>query len=299
MHPNKGQLIMSRESLVALVLLAAFVSVGETQPRPATLTSSVSSGGPGTTFRIDVDPVIGLDAERAAETRMVLRPSQARGPQTDLVLSTLEYYGAWFLVQIPRDAGLDRGPCRLLWLNRRGDVLASSGDRLFRVVSAASRAARPERDIIRPRERMTAPGARAEAQEAQVMTAPGIAVQAKRLPTPVVDYVTIGLNELDIKVGVRYPLAFMLPADTRLDDRVVLTLMVNAAVGGVQNRLYISVNGQEVESVEFGHAGTRAWNVVFNARILRPGRNEFEISGGGMRLTVKDIVLWFHRDIAG
>ncbi len=307
MHQKKGRLSMSWALLAIFLLVAAFVSVGETQPRPATLTPSVSRSAPGTSFRIDVNPVIGLDAERAAEMRMVLRPSQAQGPQTDLVLRTLEYHGAWLLVQIPRDASLNLGSCRLLWLNRRGDVLASSGDRLFRVTSAPAQAAqkpvpgadpRAKQEAIRAKEKMTTPGVRGEAQEAQGMTTPGIAMKAKRLPTPVTDYITIGLNELDIKIGIRYPLAFMLPADVRLDDRVVLTFMVNAAVGGVQNRLYISINGQDVESIEFGHAGTRAWSVTFHARILRSGRNEIVFSGGGMRLKVKDTVLWFHRDIA-
>jgi len=52
---------------------------------------------------------------------------------------------------------------------------------------------------------MTTPGMSAEAQDPTIMTTPGIAVQAKRLPIPVADYVTIGLNELDIKNGIRYP----------------------------------------------------------------------------------------------
>lgn len=311
MHPKKSRLSMSRELLGIFLLLAAFISVGETQPRLATLTPSISRGAPGTTFRIDVNPVIGLDAERAAETRMVLRPSQAQGPQTDLVLRTLEYHGAWLLVQIPRDAGLNLGPCRLLWLDRDGDVLASSGDRLFRVSSATPQAAqnpapvpgadpRAKREPIRAKEKMTTPGVRAEAQEARVMTTPGIGVQAKRLPIPAADFVTIGLNELDIKDGIRYPLAFTLPVDLRHEDRVVLTFMVNAQAGSVNNELYITINGSDVRSYDFNYSGTKAMSVVFHARILLEGRNEIVLSGrtGGQRLKVDEIVLWFHRDIA-
>lgn len=309
MHSKKIPLGMIWGLLGIVILLAAFVSVGETQPRPATLTASVWRGTPGTTFRIDVNPVIGLDAERAAETRVVLRPSQAQGPQTDLRLRISEYHGAWLLVQIPRDADPDFGLGRLLWLDRRGDVLATSGDRLFRVASATPQAAqnpapgadpRPNREPIPAKEKMTTPGVRGEAQNPTVLTTPGIAVQAKRLPIPVADYVTIGLNEIDIKHNVRYPLAFMLPADVRHDDRAVLTFVVNPEVGGVNNELYVSINGQDVESISFGHAGTRAWSVTFHARVLRSGRNEIVFSGrtGGLRLKVKDIVLWFHRDIA-
>jgi hypothetical protein len=127
---------LSRERLALLgllSLLAALVIIGEAQPLPATLTASVWSGAPGTTFRINVDPVIGLNAESAAETRVVLRPSRAQGPQTDVVMRMTEYHGAWFLARIPDNADPDLGLCRLLWLNRRGEILATSGDRLFRL----------------------------------------------------------------------------------------------------------------------------------------------------------------------
>ena len=309
MYSKTSQWRASLALLGFFLLLPALVSVGETQPRPATLTPSVSRGTPGTSFRIDVNPVIGLDAERAAETHVVLRSPQAQGPQTDFVLRIVDYYGAWFQVQIPRDAPLDLGPRRLLWLDRRGDVLASSGDMLFRVVSATPQAAqqpvpgadpRPKREPVQAKQKLTTPGVRGEAREAQVMTTPGIAVQAKRLPVPVVDYVTIGLNEIDIKQDVRYPIAFVLPTDVRNDDRVVLTFMVNAEAGGVENRLWIEINGSDVRNYSFNHTGTRAMSVIFHARILREGRNEIVLSGrtGGLRLKVDEIVLWFHRDIA-
>ena len=309
MYSKTGRSRGSLALLGVFLLLAALVSIGETQPRPATLTPSVSRGAPGTTFRIDVNPVIGLDAERAAETRFVLRPSQAQGPQTDLVLRTVEYHGAWSLVQIPREADPNLGPGRLLWLDRRGGVLATSGDRLFRVALPTSQAAqnpapgadpRPKRDPVRAKEKMTTPGMSAEAQDPTVMTAPGVAVQAKRLPIPVADYVTIGMNEIDIKQDVRYPIAFVLPTDVRNDDRVVLTFMVNAQAGSVNNELYITINGSDVRSYDFNYSGTKAMSIVFHARILREGRNEIVLSGrtGGQRLKVDEIVLWFHRDIA-
>lgn len=293
----------------AIAMLAVIVLLAYPQPRPSTLTPSAWSAAPGSTLRVDMDPVIGLRGREAENLRMVLRPSQAQGPQSDLVLRIVEFMGAWFRVQIPQNARLDMGPCRLLLLDAPGDILATSGNRFFRVVSVGTKVSpkptpgtdpRPGGESGRPKEKMTTPGVSAEAREAQVMTTPGIAVQAKRLPIPVADYVTIGLNELDIKNGIRYPLAFTLPADLRHEDRVVLTFMVNAQAGSVNNELYITINGSDVRSYDFNYSGTKAMSVVFHARILLEGRNEIVLSGrtGGQRLKVDEIVLWFHRDIA-
>jgi hypothetical protein len=294
----------------AIAMLAVIVLLVYPQPRPSTLTPSAWSAVPGSTLRVDMDPVIGLRGRDAENLRMVLRPSQAQGPQSDLVLRIVEFMGAWFRVQIPQNARLDMGPCRLLLLDAPGDILATSGNRFFRVVSVGTKVSpkptpgpdpRPGGESVRPKEKMTAPAASAEALEAQVMTTPGIAVQAKRLPIPVADYVTIGLNVVDIKHGIRYPLAFMLPSDFRRDDRVVLTYMLNAETGGIQNGLLIAINGSDVRSYDIHYAGTRAMSVVFHARILREGRNEIVLSHnkpGSLRLKVDEIVLWFHRDIA-
>jgi hypothetical protein len=293
----------------AIAMLAVIVLLAYPQPRPSTLTPSAWSAAPGSPLRVDMDPVIGLRGREAENLRMVLRPSQAQGPQSDLVLRIVEFMGAWFRVQIPQNARLDMGPCRLLLLDAPGDILATSGNRFFRVVSVGTKVSpkptpgadpRPGGESVRPKEKMTTPGVRGEAQDPTVMTTPGIAVQAKRLPIPVVDYVTIGLNELDIKHDRSYPLAFLLPADVRHDDRVVLTFMVNAEAGGVENRLWIAINGSDVRDYAFNHTGTRAMSVTFHARILREGRNEIVLRGrtGGLRLKVDEIVLWFHRDIA-
>jgi len=311
MHPKKSRLSMSREFLRIFLLLAAFISVGETQPRPATLTPSVSRGGPGTSFRIDINPVIGLDAERAAETRMVLRPSQAQGPQTDVVLRIVEYHGDWMQVQIPRAADLNLGPGRLLWLNRRGDVLASSGDRLFRVTSAAPQAAqnpapvpgadpRAKQESIRAKEKMTTPGVRAEAQEAQVMTTPGVSAKARRLPIPVADYVGIGVREIQLNTDRPFVSSFMLPADVRLDGHAVLTFMANPT-GNDLPSLFVSINGHEIKSLHFNEGAIRACQIRFDARtILAAGHNElvFRIRQMSFEMIkVDEIVLWFHRDI--
>ncbi|NWG04134.1 MAG: hypothetical protein HXY44_14870 [Syntrophaceae bacterium] len=256
-----------------------------------------------------MDPVIGLGKHHIENVRMVLRPSQAQGPESDLVLRIIEYQGAWFSVRIPQDASLDMGPCRLLLLNSRGDILASSGNRFFRIVSAAPSAsqkpvpgadARPSKEEVRAKEKMSTPGVRAEAREPVVLTTPGVAGQAKKLPLQVADYVTIGRKNMELRDDYRYPMVFHLPADLRLDGQGVLMFMANPEQGGVVITLWVSINGHNVKTINFREGTMHARCISFNAKgVLLAGRNEIEFkkSGGGLTLSIDDIVLWFQREV--
>jgi hypothetical protein len=289
-----------------LLLLAAFVPVALTQQySPSTLTPSANGAAPGASFRVDMSP--GIGADRTEGMRMVLRPPQAQGPQSDVVLRIVEYHGSWFLIRVPQDAPTDLAPGRLLLVNSGGDILASSGNRLFRIASvhppvpqkaapSASAAPRASKEEIRAKEKLTTPGVAGQAREAQVMTTPGVAAKAKRIPTPVTDYIAIGVREIEPHVRSQV-FVFNLPADTRLDGPAVFMFLANPNGEPV---LEISINGHEIKRIGFHEGTARTWHISFNARgILLAGRNELEISCQASfdKLTIDDLLLWFHRDI--
>jgi hypothetical protein len=225
-----------------------------------------------------------------------------------------EYHGGWFQVRIPEDAHSGLAAYQMLWLDRTGDVLASSGKALFRISAdmplddrrsgaGVDTGAGKGRTQIKPRPDDDVGNARDGGVQGTTMSG-----KTKQLKTPVVDYVVIiGGDGVEVRGG-RYPFEFTLPSDARLNDRGVLTFLVNGEdkggppVGEVRGLpvFNIKINGHEVESITLANLVTRAWTVTFDARILQSGRNEiiFSGAGGGYRVKVTDAVLWFHRDIA-
>ncbi len=318
----------------ALVLLVTFVLPAYPQSRPSRLTPGVDGAAPGESFRVDIDPVIGMRAQEAESCRMVLRPSGERGPQSDIVLTIVEYHGSWFLVRMPQEIRSRMGAWILFLLNRRGDVLASSGDATFRILSVprtgqvapGSRGAtngpvrdrvdpsagpdpRQGREEVRARQGLTTPGVSGQARETQDITTPGASAEARRLPTPVTDYVGIAAREIVLRHENRWDVtAFTLPSDVRLSDEAVLVFIANP--DDSETELKLRINGHEIKNLGFHEGTARTFHVRFNAKgILRPGRNELELSGNEIRvggiinleperkIRIDDIILWFHRDI--
>jgi hypothetical protein len=335
MNANKKLMKSAAAFGAASVLLFTFVISTYPQARPSTLTPSVDGAAPGESFRVDMNPVIGMRGQEAENLRIVLRPSRAQGAQSDLELRIEEFYGSGFRVRMPQEARPNMGPGRLHLLNQRGDVLASSKNANFRILAApragqvapgsgsagagpapdrAGRSAGP--DPRQGREErpsrqggMTAPGVSAQAEDPQVFTTPGISAQAQRLPTPVTDYVGIATREIVLKSSEKTDISvFTLPSDVRLDDQVVLMFMANP--DDAQIEFEVTINGHEIRRVTFKEGAVRTFHIRFNARgILRSGRNELGLLGyesrvGGIdlgrterKIRVDDIVLLFHRDI--
>jgi len=159
---------------------------------------------------------------------------------------------------------------------------------------------RPAPEVPTKQPTPTTPGVTAKAKDPTLLTTPGVEGQAKRLPIQVADYVAIGVRDLQLRDNVTYPTVFNLPADVRLEGPAVLMFMANPEQGGVIINLTVSINGHEVKSIRFREGTMHARCISFNAKgVLLAGRNEivFKKHGGGLSLSIDDIVLWFHRDV--
>jgi PAN domain len=117
--------------LIAIAMLASLGTDIRAQVRPATLTPSRDSAAPGATLSIAISPA--LATQQPAGSHLVLR-STRRGP--DVELRIVEWRGNGIRAQIPRDAGVDAGATRLMLLDRRNEVIAHSGNQMFRVAAA-------------------------------------------------------------------------------------------------------------------------------------------------------------------
>lgn len=287
-------------------LLAAIAGTALTQGRQSILTPSPDRAVPGAAIRVDVTPA--LDSRRAEDLKLILRPSRAQRSDSDVELQIFEYHGDWLRARIPQSARPESGAMRLLLLDRIGEVLATSGNQFFRVIAEGP----PTPEKVSPAPGVPDPrGKREEAREKVQMSTPGVRAQAKRLPTQIADYVVIAdeaivLEDHERRVRGDSPtirLSFTLPNDAILNDRAVLTYMMNPTGEHPSNprTARVLVNGHLLEEYEFREGTNRGMWIAFRGynRILRHGENsvEFRCFVGGEKITIDDVVLWYHREI--
>lgn len=135
-HPNSFSGLAGLRVAALLTALAMLASLGtdiHAQVRPATLTPSRDSAAPGATLSIAISPA--LATQQPAGSHLLLR-STRRGP--DVELRIVEWRGNGIRAQIPRDASVDAGATRLMLLDRRNEVIAHSGNQMFRVAEAGA-----------------------------------------------------------------------------------------------------------------------------------------------------------------
>ncbi len=121
---------------VTAVTWIALVAIVWAQSHPATLRASRDSASPGATVRITVNPSLGDD--QPIGSRLLLRSAQGRGGVADIELQITEWHGDWLHARIPRDASTDTGALLFVLVDRRGNVIASSGNRFFRIEEASA-----------------------------------------------------------------------------------------------------------------------------------------------------------------
>ncbi|MGZ9074184.1 MAG: PAN domain-containing protein [Burkholderiaceae bacterium] len=118
--------------LTALALFGPFAAPALAQARASILTPSRDSAAPGATLSIVVNPA--LAGQQPAGSHLVLRSTRRGGG--DVELRIVDWSGNAIRAQIPRNAGVDTGATRLMLLDRRNEVIADSGNRMFRVAAA-------------------------------------------------------------------------------------------------------------------------------------------------------------------
>jgi hypothetical protein len=118
--------------LTAFALFGALAPPAFAQARASTLTPSRDSAAPGATLSIAVRPA--LAAQQPAGSHLVLRSARRGG--ADVELRIVDWRGDAIRASIPRDAGVEAGATRLVLLDRRNEVIAHSGNQMFRVAAA-------------------------------------------------------------------------------------------------------------------------------------------------------------------
>ena len=77
-----------------------------------------------------------LATQQPAGSHLLLRSAQGRRGAADVELRIAQWRGDAIRATIPRDAGVDAGAARLVLLDRRNEVIAQSGNQMFRVAAA-------------------------------------------------------------------------------------------------------------------------------------------------------------------
>jgi hypothetical protein len=139
-RPRRQTRLGDRVGMRVTILLTAFALLGALAPpafaqaRASTLTTSRDSAPPGATLSIAVDPA--LSANQPDGSHLVLRSAQGRRGGADMELRIVDWRGNAIRATIPRDADIGAGATRVLLLNRRNEVIAHSGNQMFRVAAA-------------------------------------------------------------------------------------------------------------------------------------------------------------------
>ena len=115
-------------------MFGPFATPAFAQGRPSILTPNRDSAPPGATLSIAINPA--LAAQQPAGSHLLLRSAQGRRGAADVELRIAQWRGDAIRATIPRDAALDAGAARLVLVDRRNEVIAQSGNQLFRVVAA-------------------------------------------------------------------------------------------------------------------------------------------------------------------
>ena len=120
--------------MTILALYGPFGPPAFAQGRPSTLTPNRDSAPPGATLSIAINPA--LATQQPAGSRLLLRSAQGRRGPGDVELRIAQWRGDAIRATIPRDASIDAGAARLVLLDRRNEVIAQSGNQMFRVAAA-------------------------------------------------------------------------------------------------------------------------------------------------------------------
>jgi len=121
--------------LVACIAFGLLSSPAFAQARLSRLLPNRDSAPPGATVTLAVQPP--LATQQPAGSRLLLRSTRRDG--ADLELRVVQWRGGILRAQIPRNAEESSGAARFVLLDRRDEVMADSGNRMFRVASRAVR----------------------------------------------------------------------------------------------------------------------------------------------------------------